>query len=409
MNNSSISNARLFRLAISLFVFSALVSAAVFVMILAGGEAEYTGWGFRGFPSLFSIPFSITGFIILSRLPRHGVGWVLLAFGLVSSIQGLLFEYMLYSLVLFPDLLPGGLQVAWILEWYWVFIIYLISLILVIFPSGSPPSSRWWRYIWLMTTLMALFAVLMSLTPGPMESSFVALENPFGWEVLRPMEEMAIAGTGLVMGFCFGLPVIGLVARFRGASGIERQQYKWFVYAALINLVTSIFSAPSDQVLVQLFFLFSILLLPVAIAVAVLRYRLFDIDIIIRRTLSYGVLTAVLAFSYFGGVVVLQNLFGRLAGDPDSPIITVVTTLAIAALFNPLRTRIQDFIDRRFYRSKYDAERTLQRFSAAARDEVDLDNLAGAMLAAVAESVQPDYNSLWLKPIENLSTPGRRD
>jgi hypothetical protein len=173
------------RMARWVLVSSLLLASTGLLLVFFGWEAGYAGWGFRGFASLLSFPFALTGIIILNRLPHHGIGWVFLALGFVSSIQGLLFEYMLFSLVLYPNLLPGGLQVAWFLEWFWVSFIYLVALILVLFPSGAPPSPRWKRYLWFVAAIMTIFAVIMALTPGPMDSSFGSLENPYGLEALH--------------------------------------------------------------------------------------------------------------------------------------------------------------------------------------------------------------------------------
>lgn len=375
----------------------ALLVVVGLVLILGGREAEYSGWGFRGFPSLLSLPFAVTGLFILNRLPRHGVGWVFLSLGFSSAVQGVLFEYMLYSLVLYPGELPGGTQVAWLLEWYWVSIIFLIALILLLFPTGRLPSPAWRRYIWGIVAAMALFGGVMAVTPGPMDSSFGGLDNPYGIEALRPIEEQVVAASGLVMLIAFGPPVGSLFRRFRQATGIERQQYKWFVFVAVLNLVASIISGPTDQLWLQMVFIVAILLLPIVLAFAVMRYRLFDIDIIIRRTLQYGLLSGMIVLMYYGGVIFLQAGLGVFTGAGDSPIVTVITTLLIAALFNPLRRRVQDFIDRRFYRSRYDAEIALERFAAAARDEVDVDRFASELLGTVEETMQPERSSLWLR------------
>lgn len=377
-----------------LIAFLVLVGLA---LILSGREAAYSGWGFRGFPSLLSVPFAVTGIFILNRFPRHGIGWVFLALGLASAVQGVLFEYMLYSLVLYPGELPGGLQVAWLLEWYWVSIIFLIALILLLFPSGRLPTPAWRRYIWGTVAAMALFAGVMAVTPGPMDSSFGGLDNPYGLEALRPIDELVFAASAMVMLVAFGPPVASLFRRFRQAKGIERQQYKWFVYAAFLNLVASIISGPTNQLWLQMVFIVAILLLPIALAFAVMRYRLFDIDIIIRRTLQYGLLSGMIVLLYYGGVILLQAGLGVFTGVGESPIVTVITTLFIAALFNPLRLRVQDFVDRRFYRSRYDAEKALERFAAAARDEVDMDRFAVELLGTVEETMQPESSSLWLR------------
>jgi uncharacterized integral membrane protein len=236
----------------------------------------------------------------------------------------------------------------------------------------------------------------MALTPGPMDSSFGSLDNPYGLEALHLQDAVVAVGQGLVMLFTFGLPLMSLVIRFRRAVGIERQQYKWFVFAATLILLISIFTGISENsFVVQLLFMISILLVPLAVTVAVLRYRLYDIDLIIRRTLQYALLTGLLALFYFGSVVVLQSLAEDLTGE-QSPLVIVLSTLAIAALFSPLRVRIQDFIDRRFYRNKYDAEKALAQFADAARDEVDVDQLTAALVNVVEETVQPEKVSLWI-------------
>lgn len=390
------------RLAGVFLLIAALLIAAVLILILAGREAVYSGWGFRGFPSLLASPFLFTGAIILRRHARHGIGWVFLTLGLSSALQGLLYEYMLYSLILYPGSLPGGIQVAWLLEVYWVSIIFLVAMILVLFPSGALPSPKWRWYVVSSAGFMALVSIIMSVTPGKLESSYGGLENPYGWEALRPATEILVAMTGLVFLVLFGPPIIGLVGRFRRAQGIERQQYKWFVYAAVLMVLTGMLTGSSYIPILQYVFMLSILLLPVAIAVAVLRYRLFDIDIIIRRTLQYGLLSGMIVMLYNGGVVLLQVGVSALTGRTDSALVTVITTLAIAAFFNPLRVRVQEFIDRRFYRSRYDAERSLEHFAAAARAEVDIDRLTQELLGTVDETMKPERYSLWLADVTRM-------
>ena len=399
------SDNRLRSMAVGMLATVMIAGMIVFVLVLAGREAQYDGWGFRGFPSLLAVPFAFTGFFILKRLPRHGVGWVFLLLGFTSSVQGLLFEYMLYSLVLYPETIPGGLQVAWLLESYWVGIIFLVGLLLLLFPSGSFTSPQWRRYALWIFALLAVFVSIMSIMPGKMDSSFAELENPYGWEALRPISETLKKTTSLVFLVCFGPPVVGLIGRFRTAKGVERQQYKWFVYAAVIMVVTGMFTASSQLLGLQIIFILTILLLPIALGNAVLRYRLYDIDFIIRRTLQYALLTGLLVLIYFTIVILFQNLLENLTGD-QSQVGIVISTLAIAALFNPLRLRVQEVIDRLFYRKRYDAELALSKFSATARDEVDRDRLSIALLAVVEETMQPESASLWLVLSDHTSISG---
>jgi hypothetical protein len=377
--------------------FQVLLALLAILMALFGQEADYTGWGFRSFPALLSLPFTFTGMIILARLPRHGMGWVFLALAAISAIQGLLFEYMLYSIVLYPADLPGGLTVAWILNFYWAFTLAVIGLILLLFPRGQLPATRWRPYVWSSLTSIGALAGVNGVVPGPMDSSFVALDNPYGWAVLEPFRMWLDALAVIVLLYVFLPPVWNLVVRFRQSSGIERQQYKWFVFAATLMLLGAVIAGPSDDRFLQSIFMGTMFFLPVAITIAILRHRLFDIDIIIRRTLQYALVTGILALIYFGGVVILQGILSPLIGSAESPFITVLTTLAVIALFNPLRTRIQDFLDRRFYRQKYNAEQTLAAFAIFARDEVGIDSLAVALLDIAEDTLQPEQVSLWLQ------------
>ena len=193
--------------------------------------------------------------------------------------------------------------------------------------------------------------------------------------------------------------VISLFVRFRRARGDERQQIKWFASAAALTLAWIIVAEEQSGEIVALWGLLVIASIPVATGMAILRYRLYDIDRIINRTLVYGVLTGILALVYFGGVATSEAIFRALTGQEQQPqIAVVVSTLVIAALFTPLRRRIQRFIDRRFYRRKYDARKTLEAFSAQLRDETDLEALSDNLVGVVRETMQPVHVSLWLRP-----------
>jgi hypothetical protein len=208
--------------------------------------------------------------------------------------------------------------------------------------------------------------------------------------------------------------VISLFVRFRRARGDERQQIKWFASAAALTLVWIIVFGQASlrglpEAIVALSSLLVIPSIPIATGIAILRYRLYDIDLIINRTLVYGSLTAMLALLYFGGVATTQAIFGALAGQEQQPqLAVVVSTLVIAALFMPLRRRIQSFIDRRFYRRKYDARKTLEAFSAKLRDETDLDRLGDELMGVVHETIQPAHVSLWLHPDATLKDKQKR-
>ena len=347
---------------------------------------------------------STVGALIVSRRPENPIGWILcvssflLAFTVFSSL------YAFYTLVIRPGSLPAGEVAAWFSTWvlnptYWLFI-YLFLL----FPNGRLLSRRWRLLLWTNGVLMAMGIAVEAFSPGPIASLEPAtVRNPLGVEAAA--EVFAVVGelgsylfTALLV-----VSVVSVCLRFRRAGGIERQQIKWLAYAAALLGVVAIVAMLGEVLLGDSrwwFFLMAVLSLfgvPISIGAAVLRYRLYDIDVIINRTLVYGALTATLVATYFGGIVLLQRVFVVLTGE-KSTLAVVASTLVIAALFNPLRRRIQSFIDRRLYRRKYDARKTLEAFSAKLRNETDLEALNNELVGVVRETMQPAHVSLWLRP-----------
>jgi len=351
---------------------------------------------------LLFLAFSTVGALVVSRHPGNAIGWILCAIGLIGPLGGTADGYAVYGLATKPDSLPEPEIAAWLSAWVaGANVLGLLAFILLLFPAGRLPSRRWRLALWV-NGFALLLVFLWGLEPGPL-AGFAPLEvtNPFGLERVGG----AFGALG-VAGFCLmlGVSVAGLsslVLRFRVARGDERQQLKWLAYAA--GLVCAAFlagpvvwSAQSlpDWVWTAMFLLgFSAT--PVAIGIAILRYRLYDIDVVINRTLVYGSLTALLAGAYFGLVLLFQ-----LALEPvteGNELAVAVSTLAVAALFRPARRRIQGFVDRRFYRRKYDTERTLAAFGTRLRDEVDLETLAADLRGVVGQTMQPAHVSLWLR------------
>jgi hypothetical protein len=286
--------------------------------------------------------------------------------------------------------------------------IYLILL----FPDGRLPSRRWRPLAWFSGAVMVLVCLAIALAPGPLPD-LGGVRNPFGLEGY-PWIADATNVIPALLPLCALASALSLVLRYRRSGSEEREQIKWIAFAgslvglmSLITVLSTLIFAPlfADStgtqpiwlVLLQDVELLSFAGIPVAVGIAVLRYRLYDIDVIINRTLVYGSLTATLIALYFGGIVVLQRVFVLLTGQ-QSTLAVVASTLMIAALFNPLRRRIQSFIDRRFYRRKYDAAKTLEVFSAKLRDETDLKALSDDLVGVVRETMQPAHVSLWLRP-----------
>jgi hypothetical protein len=354
-----------------------------------------------GISSVGGLFFSILGMLIITRLPDNRVGWLMMiiAVGAVNPVW-----LILASLPAIPTGLSIGLWlILWLNYWLWIPAIFPILLIPLHFPTGRPPSRRWNWVNWLAVGLALFFMLLAAFLTrlGPSVNGEWTLPNPIGFipdDVASPMLTVWFFGLATMA----LASVISLVVRYRRAQEIERQQIKWLLYVTvLFAVIYSLTGMNSDSPspLIRILNVLSLPLLlaiPIAIAIAILRYRLYDIDILIRRTLQYSLLTGLLALVYFGGVVLLQSIFEVFIGQADSPLVTVISTLVIAALFNPLRRLIQEFIDRRFYRKKYDAEHSLAQFAAIARDEVDQEKLTAALLGAVGQAVHPEKVSLWL-------------
>jgi hypothetical protein len=343
------------------------------------------------------------GAIISSRQPGNTVGCIFLAIGL---LLGLLFAANAYA-VLGIDSggiphLPGSAFAAWIGSWIFIPTTFgLPMFLLLLFPDGRFLSKRW-RLAGLALGIILMLAVASTaFEPGRIYPGIANPLAPAGvaGEILRVSKHV----TDALALPAFALAVAGLTVRLWRSSGVERQQLKWFAYSAALvgaGLGASVFLPKGWAA--DLAFLVGLLALaglPVAAGIAIFRYRLYDIDVIVNRTLVYGSLTVTLVAVYIGSVVSLQYVFRTLTGG-GSQLAIVASTLAIAALFNALRHRIQSFIDRRFYRRKYDAARTLSAFAVRLRDETDLEQLNAELLSVVRTTMQPEHATLWLRQRE---------
>jgi hypothetical protein len=349
---------------------------------------------------LLFISFVTVGALIASRRPDNPIGWLFCALGLLGLLVGLSEGYALYSLRTRPDSLPGGELMAWLAGLLQgAPPIAIVAFALLLFPNGRLLSFRWRPVVGI--NLLALVLVfLWSLEPGPIAGfELLTVTNPLGVEGAGPL--LQLLG---VIGFCLMLVataagVISLVLRFRRSRGEERQQLKWFAWAGglfcSLFLVAPVLWATAPETVWMMLFLLAVSTLPIATGIGILKHRLYDIDVVINRTLVYGSLTAILAGTYFGFVLLFQLALNPIT--EGSELAVAASTLAVAALFRPARRRIQAAVDRRFYRRKYDAARTLEAFSSRLREEIDLEALRAELTGVVRETMQPDHVSLWMR------------
>src|SRR5215218_8278224 len=392
------------RLAWSLWALSvALTALSLLLLALSLSHPDVYIFDHWLDSTLAAIAFSTVGAVIGPRTPSDNpIGWLFCAVGLLFAVTHFTAEYAIYTLLAAPgSQLAGGEAAAWLTSWLWVPQLGSVVLVVLLFPDSRLPSRGWRWFAWLSVLLVLTGALLCALSPGP-TIALGPINNPLGVESL-PND--AYKNVEQVMNALVFVAVVSLIIRLRRARELERQQIKWFVYATVLTICGGILTYPVSEAIGSVWlkwigfvpFIVGVMAIPVSMGIAVMRYRLYDIDRIINRTLVYGILSATLVALYFGGIVMLQRLFVVLTGE-RSTLAVVASTLLIAALFNPLRRRIQAFIDRRFYRRKYDATKTLEAFSAKLRDETDLDALSDDLVSVVRETMQPDHVSLWLGP-----------
>ncbi len=376
---------------------------AIVLVYMVGGATSIASGSVDPFGFLLFV-FPLVGILILTRQPRNTIAWILLAIGALAAASGVLTSYADYGLRSHPGSVPGP-DVALAIEGaMWAPIFGLMgAYLLLLFPDGRLPS-RGWRWVaWMSAVGIVGTWVGLTILPGKFtDSGYPNVANPLGIEALRGFEWVVFMFLPLIP-LSIVLSAISLARRFRRSSGTVRLQLKWLTAAAAITAVLYALAfavpgnwgatkAPTYVSVIQSVGVFSFVLIPIAIGFAILRHRLYDIDVVINKALVYGLLTAVLAGVYVGLAVGLGSLAGR-----DNSLVIAGSTLVVAALFRPARRRIQGFIDRRFYRRKYDAQRTLESFTARLREEVDLDELHAHLLAVVDETVRPASMSLWLR------------
>ena len=372
--------------------------------ILLSGAADSVGTAFASaIPLATLLPFPVVGAIVAARHPRNAIGWIFCGVGLLVGLNTLAHGYADYWLASGSGIKNLAETAAWFGSWGWILLVYVpTSFLLLLFPDGRLPSPRWRPVAWCAGIGIVGFIAGYALAPGPLEE-YPQIVNPYGVDspilIFGLSTIVGIAGTIVVVGSMVA-SAVSLIVRMRRAGTVERQQIKWLAYGGAVVVGTifvsgfvSIWIGPLSVLIISV----ALLGLPVFTGIAILRYRLYDIDILINRTLVYGSLTIMLVLAYFGGVVGLQRLFSPMVGG-DNGLATVATTLAIAALFNPLRRRVQAFVDRRFYRKKYDARKTLEAFSARLRDETDLHTLSSDLVRVASETMQPEHVSLWVRP-----------
>jgi len=380
-------------------VIGVAVSAACTVAAVAILAVSFTltlpdSWGFRGFPAIFAVTFTWVGAALAWRRPRNAVGWLLLSVGVVAATQVFLAEYAAFGIVGRSAPLVGAVFAGWLVSWIWLVEVTVVAVVLLsVFPDGRFVSPRWRAIAWLGSASAVVGAFALAFNAGPLNNApfatnpYVLFDDPSIALFYRAMIGVALAALGAA---------VSLFVRYRRSQGVERQQLKWLAFEALV-LAVAVVVGSFDQAdkWASVFMIGAIALAPVMIGIAVLRYRLYDIDVLINRALVYGATTAAIGAAFFAGIVVLQSALRPLTGG--SELAVAGSTLLCFALFQPVRRRAQSTIDRRFYRARYDAVRTLDLFASRLAEEVDLDTVRSDLVEAVQRSVQPTHASVWLR------------
>jgi hypothetical protein len=385
-------------LSLTLTAFSLLL---LILTLSHPGVPIYSSWLEE---TLIALGCSTVGAVVAYRRPENTIGWLFCIVGLLFAVDHFCAEYGIYTLLASPGAAPAGEMVVWVTVWLWVPTLALGVFSLLLFPDGRLPGSGWRWFAWLCVLLVVIGTALAAFSPGALVSiTSMQLQNPLGIESLPNREVVVISLQALL--FALMLVAAGsMFVRMRRARGVERQQIKWLAYAAVTTasgaILTRVVARAMDLLWLEwvgsVILIVGVMGIPISVGIAILRYRLYEIDLIINRTLVYGSLTAMLVLFYFGSVTALQYLFSLLTGQGNTLAI-VASTLTIAALFNPLRRRLQAFIDRRFYRRKYDARKILEAFGSRLREQTDLEKLSEDLAEVVDETMQPAHVSVILR------------
>jgi hypothetical protein len=347
------------------------------------------------------------GALVASRRPRHRVGWLLVALGLSLMASGFAFSYTRYGLVARPGALPAADYLAGFANGAIFLYLSLTGFVLLLAPTGTLPSPRWRWWATVQVAALVVAFLTSALAPMPLYPEYPEIGNPLGVAALEdgPLTAAFPVGALLILaGLMAGAG--SLLSRFRRARGLERLQLRWLAVGAALAAVALLVALTAlvvegDSVVLQAAVGICVALLPLATGAAILRYRLYDLDRIISRTLAYGLLTVLLGLGYAAVVLGLGRLLGQ-----DSSLVVAAATLAVAAAFQPARRRVQGAVDRRFNRRRHDAARIIEGFGARLRDQVDLDTLTADLLAVVDQTMQPTQASLWLRPQAPSGTAG---
>jgi hypothetical protein len=354
-------------------------------------------------PVTLTIAFASVGVLVATRRPEHPLGWLFCVVGVCQGLITFTDVYAVYALWTAPGSVPAGPFMAWLTTWVWAggFPV-LLTYLPLLFPDGRLPSARWRPVAWLSAVPPALLCGPIAILYWPLRGP--DLVRPGDWSQPTPGALAVLTSiVGLLMLVCGFACALSLVLRFRRARGVERQQLKWFMFAAAVTFTVWFGVDQLGATGVQLGLAGALVLvlisvsIPAAAGVAIVRYRLYDIDRVINRTLVYVMLTALLSGVYAGAVLVLGQLFGGL-GDTSPSWAVAGATLAVAAMFQPARRRIQQSVDRRFNRRHHDAAKTVEAFGARLRDQIDLDTLSAELVAVAGQTMEPTAVSLWLRP-----------
>jgi MFS family permease len=375
--------------AVPVIATAAMVAVGIITVSLPSGSSRVDEGLWLG---TIAVVFGCVGALIISRHPENAMGRLFSGVGLAGVVAG--------SSAVYSGLgLPGSIWGVWLSTWSGGLIFAAVPLVLLLFPDGKPLSPGWRPVVWIAGMTAVILTLSDAFAPGRLEDSTQV--NPAGMESLPVLAQpwlgwsvWGLLAAGVVAG------AVSLIVRFRRSTGVQRQQLKWLALAAVfagIGFVLLV-ATGGEQLLAAMVAAMTILLLPIAVGIAILRYRLYDIDVIINRALVYGGATAAMAGIYAVGVVGLGGLLQSTFSSDNDSLVVAASTLAVAALFRPVLRRLQSFIDRRFYRRKYDATRTIEAFSTRLRDEVDLESLTNDLVGVVHDTVQPAHIYLWLRP-----------